>query len=136
MRDGGKLPIQNIPHLFPDGRHLFTLQPPPSPPPTQTDRHTPRDGQIGWGMRVDCHSHRGQREEGTVCYSLAPQVPDVTLSNDIIRTVLQLPLATNTHILTSFVFPAYYCYDHSKPVCLHCLIFNIFFDKGLAQLAN
>lgn len=48
-----------------------------------------------WGIRVDCHCHRGQRRKGGG-YSMlldGPQVPDVTLFNDIIMSVSRLPLA-------------------------------------------
>lgn len=82
------------------GRHLFAS---PSFSPQRPELRTP------WpdcrGMREDCYCRRGQSRRGGRHSVLldGPQVPDVTLFNGIIMTVLRLPLApqsahyANTH---------------------------------------
>ncbi len=83
-----------------------TCSPHPPPPLFPPSRHIRAHTSLPlerwadcWGMRVECHCHRGQRRKGGG-YSLllaGPQVPDVTLFNDIIMTVLRLPLAFSLH---------------------------------------
>lgn len=86
--------IQNIPHPFPVVATCSHPFPPPRP-----QSHAP------WadcrGMRVDCYCRRGQRRKGGG-YSVlldGPQVPDVTLFNDIIMTVSRLPLALSLEVM-------------------------------------
>lgn len=76
------------------GRHLF---PRPSLSPQRPELRAPWPD--CWGMREDCYCRRGQRRRGGRHSVLldGPQVPDVTLFNGIIMTVLRLPLALSLH---------------------------------------
>lgn len=84
VRNGGKFPIQNIPHPFPDGRHLFTpclrLPPPPNTTSTSTSTRThlaPTWGMGrllgGWEWIVAVTGGKGGEEAGNPCYSMAPK---------------------------------------------------------------
>lgn len=82
-------PLPPLPHL------------PTTTPQSHTARSCVKDGQIAGETESGLPESRGLggkegKEVGTLCYSIPhphPQVPDVTLFNDIIMTVLWLPLA-------------------------------------------